>query len=259
MPERPTVCQVRLVALPVTAVFAALAYDRLAVSAFLEIDRGGGLRMLVLLDARQHQEIVDQAPHPNAAELFMDWFLSPVGQKALADALLLHSPRPDVPPPGGADTVEILGTTLFQNEADSDLDGVGEGGNLWSRAATLESTLLAGGVSGDGVFVGYRFVAATAGGRHTCAKRLDGVVTCFGDDSRGQSMPLQTQPVALTAGLEATAGTPGMGLGLTITKLLATVLGGEITLANLWYPQSWLFRREWLLVRATHAADGEPR
>jgi iron(III) transport system substrate-binding protein len=51
--------------------------------------------------------IVDQGPHPNAAELFMDWFLSPVGQKALADALLLHSPRKDVPPPGGADTVPL--------------------------------------------------------------------------------------------------------------------------------------------------------
>ncbi len=29
---------------------------------------------------------------------------------------------------------------------------------------------------------------------------------------------------------------------------------GEITLANLWYPQSWLFRREWLLVRAAPPA-----
>jgi iron(III) transport system substrate-binding protein len=46
--------------------------------------------------------IVADGPHPNAAELFMDWFLSPVGQKALADALLLHSPREDVPPPPGA-------------------------------------------------------------------------------------------------------------------------------------------------------------
>ena len=46
--------------------------------------------------------IVDQAPHPNAAELFMDWFLSPIGQKALAEALLLHSPRADVPAPGGS-------------------------------------------------------------------------------------------------------------------------------------------------------------
>ncbi len=25
--------------------------------------------------------------------------------------------------------------------------------------------------------------------------------------------------------------------------------GGEVTLANVWYPQQWLFRREWLLVR----------
>ncbi len=29
----------------------------------------------------------------------MDWFLSPVGHKALSDALTLHSPREDVPPP----------------------------------------------------------------------------------------------------------------------------------------------------------------
>ncbi len=46
--------------------------------------------------------IVADGPHPNAAQLFMDWFLSPIGQKALADALALHSPREDVPPPPGA-------------------------------------------------------------------------------------------------------------------------------------------------------------
>jgi len=46
--------------------------------------------------------IVADGPHPNAGKLFMDWFLSPVGQKALADALALHSPREDVPPPPGA-------------------------------------------------------------------------------------------------------------------------------------------------------------
>ena len=51
--------------------------------------------------------IVADGPHPNAAELYMDWFLSPIGQKALAEALLLHSPRADVPPPGGADTVPL--------------------------------------------------------------------------------------------------------------------------------------------------------
>ena len=46
--------------------------------------------------------IVAEGPHPNAAELFMDWFLSPIGQQALSDALLLHSPRPDVPAPAGS-------------------------------------------------------------------------------------------------------------------------------------------------------------
>ena len=46
--------------------------------------------------------IVAEGPHPTAGKLFMDWFLSPVGQKALADALALHSPRDDVPPPPGA-------------------------------------------------------------------------------------------------------------------------------------------------------------
>jgi iron(III) transport system substrate-binding protein len=46
--------------------------------------------------------IVADGPHPNAAELFMDWFLSPIGQQALSDALLLHSPRADVPAPAGS-------------------------------------------------------------------------------------------------------------------------------------------------------------
>src|SRR5258708_28115601 len=32
----------------------------------------------------------------------MDWSLSPVGQQALAEALLLHSPRDDVPAPAGS-------------------------------------------------------------------------------------------------------------------------------------------------------------
>jgi iron(III) transport system substrate-binding protein len=45
--------------------------------------------------------IVAEGPHPNASQLFMDWFLSPVGQQALSEALLLHSPRDDVPPPAG--------------------------------------------------------------------------------------------------------------------------------------------------------------
>jgi 4-amino-4-deoxy-L-arabinose transferase-like glycosyltransferase len=34
-------------------------------------------------------------------------------------------------------------------------------------------------------------------------------------------------------------------------QLKSRYLNGEITLRNVWYPQQWLFRREWLLVRAT--------
>jgi iron(III) transport system substrate-binding protein len=40
-------------------------------------------------------------PHPNAARLFLDWLLSPVGQKAVGEYLYLHSIRPDAPPPPG--------------------------------------------------------------------------------------------------------------------------------------------------------------
>ena len=47
--------------------------------------------------------VITNAPHPNAARLFLDWFLSPVGQKPFLQALHMHSPRTDVaPPPGGA-------------------------------------------------------------------------------------------------------------------------------------------------------------
>ncbi len=46
--------------------------------------------------------VVKNAPHPEAARLYMDWFLSPLGQKVMADALIGHSARLDVaPPPGG--------------------------------------------------------------------------------------------------------------------------------------------------------------
>src|SRR5262249_60689139 len=44
---------------------------------------------------------VADGPHPTAAELFMDCFLSPVGQQPLSEALLLHSPRQDVRAPAG--------------------------------------------------------------------------------------------------------------------------------------------------------------
>jgi len=46
--------------------------------------------------------VVSNAPHPEAARLFLDWFLSPVGQRVNADAIYNYSARIDVePPPGG--------------------------------------------------------------------------------------------------------------------------------------------------------------
>jgi iron(III) transport system substrate-binding protein len=52
--------------------------------------------------------LVANAPHPNAGRLFMDWLLSPVGQKAIEEGLYTHSMRPDVPgPPGGLPISQI--------------------------------------------------------------------------------------------------------------------------------------------------------
>ena len=50
--------------------------------------------------------IVSNAPHSNAARLFLDWFLSPVGQKPFMQVLFMHSPRPDVPPPVGGQPID---------------------------------------------------------------------------------------------------------------------------------------------------------
>ena len=45
--------------------------------------------------------MVDQAPHPEAAKLFMDWFTGVPGQQAYVDASALYSARTDVKPPAG--------------------------------------------------------------------------------------------------------------------------------------------------------------
>ena len=42
---------------------------------------------------------VDQAPHPEAAKLFMDWFIGIPGQQAYVNATALYSAREDVQPP----------------------------------------------------------------------------------------------------------------------------------------------------------------
>ena len=52
--------------------------------------------------------VVANAPHPQAARLFMDWFLGVPGQIAAGRGLFLNSARADVPPPpGGVDISEL--------------------------------------------------------------------------------------------------------------------------------------------------------
>jgi len=52
--------------------------------------------------------LVANAPHPEAAKLFMDWFLAVPGQTAYGDALYVNSARDDVPPPPGGVSVSKL-------------------------------------------------------------------------------------------------------------------------------------------------------
>jgi iron(III) transport system substrate-binding protein len=61
--------------------------------------------------------ILENPPHPAAAELFMDWILGVPGQKALSDATALYSPRADVPPPAGG-----IAITEFKVLAPTDWD-----------------------------------------------------------------------------------------------------------------------------------------
>jgi iron(III) transport system substrate-binding protein len=46
--------------------------------------------------------MLEKAPHPEAAKLFIDWFLSPLGQAAHMQLSFAYSPRQDVAPPPGA-------------------------------------------------------------------------------------------------------------------------------------------------------------
>lgn len=52
--------------------------------------------------------VVADAPHPEAAKLFMDWFLSVPGQTAYDKVMSVTSPRADVPPPEGAKPVSEM-------------------------------------------------------------------------------------------------------------------------------------------------------
>lgn len=60
---------------------------------------------------------VDQAPHPEAAKLFMDWLTGVPGQEAYVKATSLYSTRSDVNPPAGGVPI-----TAFKQLAPTDWD-----------------------------------------------------------------------------------------------------------------------------------------
>lgn len=55
-----------------------------------------------LATAQQNVGLIADGPNPNASQLFLDWFLSPIGQKVYTEVLFNHSPRDDVAPPPNA-------------------------------------------------------------------------------------------------------------------------------------------------------------
>jgi iron(III) transport system substrate-binding protein len=80
--------------------------------------------------------LASQAPHPEAARLFLDWFLSPLGQKLQADNIYLHSPRSDVPPPPGGKKIDDL-KLLFLEETPELLQRRREFVRMWSAMSGL--------------------------------------------------------------------------------------------------------------------------
>lgn len=62
-----------------------------------------------LIASPQPYGLIAEAPHPEAAKLFYDWFLGAPGQAAMTQTLYYNSPRDDVPPPPGG-----VGTASFK-------------------------------------------------------------------------------------------------------------------------------------------------
>lgn len=91
---------------------------------------------------------------------------------------------------------------------------------------------------------GHRFVPYDSGARASSepgAKELAGLLAHFDAVVWLQASAAETSPPCL----------PDCTLLGTRWELKGRHRSGEITLANLWYPQQWLFRREWLLRRAS--------
>jgi iron(III) transport system substrate-binding protein len=80
--------------------------------------------------------IVTDGPHPNAARLFIDWFLSDLGQKAMSDNLYLHSAKHGAAPPPGGEPLEKL-KLLMPADWESFLKSRSEFAKEWDRYTGL--------------------------------------------------------------------------------------------------------------------------
>jgi len=59
--------------------------------------------------------VIADAPHPEAAKLFLDWMLGVPGQVAMQNAHFLSSPRTDTPPPPGGIPTSQMKVLLVDN------------------------------------------------------------------------------------------------------------------------------------------------
>jgi iron(III) transport system substrate-binding protein len=80
--------------------------------------------------------IPTDGPHPNAARLFIDWFLSELGQEAMAKNLYLHSARAGAKPPPGGEPLEEL-TLLMPTDWDTFLKSRTEFAKEWDKYTGL--------------------------------------------------------------------------------------------------------------------------
>jgi iron(III) transport system substrate-binding protein len=75
-------------------------------------------------------------PHPNAAQLYLDWFLSEAGQKAMSDNLFLHSAMHGASPPPGGEPLEKL-KLLMPDDWDAFLKSRTEFAREWDKYTGL--------------------------------------------------------------------------------------------------------------------------
>ena len=76
--------------------------------------------------------VVDHAPHPEAAKLFVDWYLSQPGHTSMTRPPQTDSARADVPPPPGGQPMSAF-TLMVPDDWDAFLKTHGQFVREWDR------------------------------------------------------------------------------------------------------------------------------